>query len=108
MNAANPAMLRIVLFNDVWDLVLHPPAPSSQLSPALIAKIQAAPSDRHLARARREVSCTSEEARRLLRLFTDAANLCRVVEDDRRLWLASVGCGGVVQALLRAETQGPA
>jgi hypothetical protein len=104
---STPALLRIVLFEDVWDLILHPPAPSLELDAALIAKIQAAPSDRHLGPARRAVRCTSQEARQLLRVFTDAADLCRVIEDDRRLRLASAGCGSVVQALLGAETQGP-
>ena len=50
-----------------------PPATILSLTPDFLARIAATPSDTPLARSRREVTCTVEEVRELLRVLEEAA-----------------------------------
>src|SRR5262245_12008544 len=91
--------IRIVLFDDVWDLALHPPPTIRPLTPDFLAKITATPSDTPLARSRREVTCTVEEARALLRVLREAAGEYARSGDHRRLGLATAGGSNVINAM---------
>jgi len=92
-------VIRFVLFEDVWDIALHLPPGIRALNRELTAKIEAAPSDRQATRARREVACTPEDARELLRALTEAAAVHARFKNDPQFLLSVMGCNQVINAM---------
>src|SRR5262249_32961792 len=74
--------IRIVLFEDVWEIALQNPLPTSLVPPKLLAKIKAAPRNTESARAQRELICAPREAQQLLRIYTVAASAYAVLDDS--------------------------
>jgi len=92
-------MIRIELYDDVWDIALHYDGTRSPLAMALLAKITSMPLDTQLASARRAVVCSVHEAQALLSIFRAAANVHALRSDRHRLRLAGDGCRLVINAL---------
>ena len=98
-NVKHRRSIRLVLFEDVWEIALQNPLPTSLVPPKLLAKIQAAPRDTGSARAQRELICTPREAQQLLRIYRVAASAYAVLGDIDRLQLAADGARLVSDAL---------
>ncbi len=95
-------MIRITLFEDVWVIVLHPPAQHLALDPPLLAKIRETPKESHLGRERRAVLCTPDETTGLLHVFTAADSLFALHGDDGQVALAKDGRDSVIYARRKA------
>jgi len=94
--------VRIDLFEDVWDIAVHNPLPTSLVPQELLATIKAASRNTEFARAQREVVCTPREAQQLVRIYTVAASAYAVLGDRHRLRLAADGSLLVSEALMKA------
>jgi len=101
--AKNDRSVRIDLFEDVWDIAVHNPLPTSLVPQELLATIKAASRNTEFARAQRV--CTPREAQQLVRIYTVAASAYAVLGDRHRLRLAADGSRLVIEALIKAVTR---
>src|SRR5215475_16026303 len=81
----NERLIRINLFEDVWEIALHNPLPMSLVPYELLAMIKAARRNTELTRPVRKVVCTPREAQQLTRIYTVAASAYAVLGDRHRL-----------------------
>ena len=98
-NVKHGRSIRIVLSEDVWEIALQNPLPTSLVPQKLLAKIKAAPRSTESARAEREVRCSRQEAEQLLRIYIVASNTYAVMGDRDRLRLAADGSQLIIDAL---------
>ena len=96
-------LIRIDLFENVWEIALRNPLPTSLVPQDVLARMKAAPRNTELARAQRQVVCTPREAQQLASLYRVAASAYAVLGDRRRLELAADGSRLVIEALLKAS-----
>ena len=101
-NVKHGRSIRIVLSEDVWEIALQNPLPTSLVPRKLLAKLKAAPRTAESARAQREVMCTRREAEELLRIYTVAWSAYAVMGDTHRLQLTADGSRIVIEALSNA------